>query len=171
MSTGVRITNIHQAAWHESSEGERFQRGHIALTGVDNDTGIGCSAYRVEPGKRAFPRHAHLANDEAIFVVSGTGVLEVDDDALHVVAGDFVLLPRGSEYPHVLVNDSESDLVYLCISTMNMPDVVHYPDSNKLGVLETRFWTSEGGQGRVNGFFTHKEAGYWDGEDTGAGSD
>ena len=79
--------------------------------------------------------------------------------------GDFVLIPRGAEYPHVFVNQGQEDLLYICISTMNMPDVVHYPDSEKLGVLADKFWLKGGGRNKVGGFYAKKPVGYWDGEE------
>ncbi len=160
----MKITNIHKAEWRESAHGEKFQRGHIALTDLQANHDIGCSAYRVEPGKRAFPRHAHLANDEALFIVSGSGALSVGDETAAVCAGDFVMLPKGEAHAHVLVNDGQEPLVYLCMSTMIMPEVVHYPDSGKLGVLGSKdFWTR--GEAGVSGFYKPNAVGYWDGEE------
>ncbi len=151
--------------WREMSHGDRFHHGRKSLTGMDNDTGIGCALYKVSPGKRAFPSHAHLANDEALFVLEGRGVLTVGDEDIQLGGGEFVMIPRGSGTPHVLVNEGSEDLVYLCISTMNTPDVVHYPDSDKLGVLEEKFPFGPKGPGKVGGIYARNPLGYWDGED------
>ena len=156
--------NIYTGQWRESVQGEKFQREHLSLTDMDGDHGLGCGAFRVKPGKRAFPRHAHLANDEAIFVVSGQGALTVGAETATVQAGDFVMLPRGEAHAHVLVNDCDTDIVYLCMSTNVMPEVVHYPDTGKLGVLGSKdVW--KGGAAGVSGFYTPNPVGYWDGED------
>jgi len=161
----MKITNIYATEWREASHGEKFQRGHISLTDTHADHDIGCSAFRVEPGKRAFPKHAHLANDEALFVVSGSGTLSMGSESAVLTAGDFVMLPKGEANAHVLVNDAGDDaLVYLCISTTVMPEVVHYPDSGKLGVLGSKdFWSS--GDAGVSGFYKPNPVDYWDGED------
>lgn len=160
----IKKTNIHNpSAWRESSHGEKFQRGHLALTDMNDNHDIGCGAFSVKPGKRAFPKHAHVANDEALFVISGVGELTVGEEVASVETGDFVMLPKGEQFAHVLVNSGEVDLVYLCISTMNMPEVVHYPDSGKLGVLASKnFWQGESG---VSGFYQPNPVDYWDGED------
>jgi uncharacterized cupin superfamily protein len=156
--------NIYSGPWRESAQGEKFQREHLSLTDMDGGHGLGCSGFRVKPGKRAFPRHAHLANDEAIFVVAGRGSLTVGEETATVAAGDFIMLPRGEAHAHVLVNDGDEDLLYLCMSTTVMPEVVHYPDTGKLGVLgSTDFW--KGGAAGVSGFYTPHPVGYWDGED------
>jgi hypothetical protein len=33
------------------------------------------------------------------------------------------------------VNESDAELSFLCVSTMNHPDVIEYPDSHKVGVF------------------------------------
>jgi uncharacterized cupin superfamily protein len=159
----IKKNNVHTGKWREASHGEKFQREHMPLTDMRDNHGLGCGAFRVKPGKRAFPKHAHVANDEAIFVIAGSGQLTLGDESTSVTAGDFIMLPRGEKYAHVLVNDGDADLVYLCISTMLMPEVVHYPDSGKLGVLATKnFWQGEAG---VSGFYKPNPVGYWDGEE------
>ncbi|MGI9290361.1 MAG: cupin domain-containing protein [Gammaproteobacteria bacterium] len=159
----MRKKNVLNDEWRESSHGEKFQHGHIALTDLRDGHDLGCGAFRVKPGKRAFPKHAHLANDEAIYIVSGQGSLTVGDETAVVEAGDFILLPKGADNAHVLINDSNEDIVYLCMSTMNAPEVVHYPDSGKLGVLESaRQW---GGENSISGFYKFQQAGYYDGEE------
>jgi uncharacterized cupin superfamily protein len=159
----IKKKNVFNADWKASSHGEKFQHDHISLTDLRDGHELGCGAFRVNPGKRAFPKHAHLANDEALFIVSGTGALTVGEETVRVTAGDFILLPSGVEHAHILLNDSDADIVYLCVSTMNAPEVVHYPDSGKLGVMESaRQW---GGENSVSGFYKFQKAGYYDGED------
>ncbi len=159
----MKKKNVLKEKWKESSHGEKFQHGHISLTDLRDGHDIGCGAFRVDPGKRAFPKHAHLANDEALYIVNGSGALTVGDETTAVEAGDFFLLPKGAAHAHVLVNDSDEEIVYLCMSTMNAPEVVHYPDSGKLGVMESaRQW---GGENSISGFYKYQKAGYYDGEE------
>lgn len=156
--------NLYTDSWREATQGEKFQREHLPLTDMNANHGLGCSAFRVKPGKRAFPKHAHLANDEALYIVAGDGALTLGDETAAVTAGDFIMLPRGEAFAHVLVNDSDAELVYLCMSTTIMPEVVHYPDTGKLGVLGSKdFWTR--GEAGVSGFYKPNPVGYWDGED------
>jgi uncharacterized cupin superfamily protein len=159
----MKMKNLLKDEWRDSSHGEKFQHGHIALTDMRDGHDLGCGAFRVKPGKRAFPKHAHLANDEALYVVSGQGALTIGEETAVVESGDFILLPKGAEHAHVLINDSEDDIIYLCMSTMNTPEVVHYPDSAKLGVMESvRQW---GGENSISGFYKYQQAGYYDGEE------
>ena len=158
----IKKTNVLSGIWRESSHGEKFQHGHMALTDLRDGHELGCGAFRVDPGKRAFPKHAHLANDEAIYVVAGSGELTIGDESTQLVAGDFVLLPSGIDFAHVLEDNTDEELVYLCMSTMNAPEVVHYPDSGKLGVLESaREWSASS----ISGFYRPQKVGYYDGEE------
>ena len=158
----INKKNVLAGEWKESSHGEKFQHGHISLTDMRDGHMLGCGAFRVDPGKRAFPKHAHLANDEALYVVAGTGELTIGEETVQIAAGDFIVLPAGAQHAHVLVNNSDEEIVYLCVSTMNAPEVVHYPDSGKLGVMEsTRQWN----ESSVSGFYKYQKAGYYDGEE------
>src|SRR5258708_28163845 len=41
---------------------------------------IGISWFELQPGKKAFPFHYHLANEEALFVLEGAGGLQLCDE-------------------------------------------------------------------------------------------
>ena len=164
----IKKASIFQENWSETSEGERFQHARLSLTGDDTETDLGCAVYKVAPGKRAHPKHAHLANDEAIYVLSGEGALTVGDEEVKLSEGEFALLPRGSDFAHVFVNDGSNDLVYLCLSTKKAPDVIYYSDSDKVAISEKRYSGRPKTRGKVGGFYQHNaETSYYDGEDTG----
>ena len=89
----------------------------------------------VPPGKAAWPRHAHLVNEEMLFILSGTGQLEIGPHQWPVQTGDVVALLPGPEHAHRLINTGSASLQYLCISTMEQPDIVLMPDSEKINVM------------------------------------
>ena len=95
---------------------------------------LGYGLFSVPPGKTAFPFHGHTLNEELIYILEGEGSLRFGDETVAVRAGTFIACPGGVEMSHQLVNTSEGDLRYLCVSTMQYPDIVHYPDSGKVGV-------------------------------------
>ena len=109
-----------------------FRRKRLAAAA--GSKGLGVSWFELPPGKKAFPFHFHLANDEAVFVLEGEGVLRSDDEEHPLRAGDYVAFPPGPP-GHQIINRSQAPLRYLAISTMREPEVAIYPDSNKLGVL------------------------------------
>jgi uncharacterized cupin superfamily protein len=100
--------------------------------------GIGCSFYEIDPGKTAFPFHWHLANEEALLVVSGTGTLRLGGEEIAIRAGDYVALLVGLDHAHQLTNTGNDVLRYYCLSTMNDPEVCGYPDSKKIGTLSMK---------------------------------
>lgn len=96
---------------------------------------LGCSMFRVPVGKAAYPFHAHFGNEEAIYILEGEGLARIGEDRVNVAAGDYLALPVGPEAGHQLTNCGSTDLVYLCFSTMIEPEVVLYPDSDKVGAF------------------------------------
>ena len=103
-------------------------------------TRIGSNVTSVPPGKAAFPAHHHFANEEHFFVLAGTGVLRNGDEWYEVGPQDYIYCaPGSSEHAHQLINTGNVDLVYLAISTLQVPEVVGYPDSHKTGVAVAPF--------------------------------
>ncbi|WP_458187963.1 cupin domain-containing protein [Haladaptatus sp. NG-WS-4] len=110
----------------------RFKRKQLGAV-VDGDQ-LGCSLYDLPLGRRSWPYH-HTANEEAMFVLSGRGTLRLDDEKTSLTEGDYVALPADESGGHRVINDSDEPLTYLMVSTMVDPDVVVYPDSEKVGVF------------------------------------
>lgn len=96
---------------------------------------LGCQLHVVPAGKKAFPRHAHHANEEMFFVLSGAGTYRVGAESFPIRANDVIAAPAGcGETAHQIVNTGSDELRYLAFSTRNDPDVVEYPDSGKFAV-------------------------------------
>jgi uncharacterized cupin superfamily protein len=157
------IVRMGDLEWVEHAHGERYAARRKQL-GVRGER-LGASVYELEPGKAAFPRHAHLGNEEAIFILSGRATLEVGEERLEVREGDWVALPAGAEHAHKVVNTSEEVVRYLCVSTMSEPDVVLYPDTGKVGVFAG---APPGGDKAARTLHAYLDAaaqrGYWEGE-------
>ena len=95
---------------------------------------LGYGVFTVSAGKAAFPFHAHTLNEEMIYILEGEGTLRLGEENVTVCSGMFISFPGGGELPHQLVNTANADLRYLCVSTMQYPDIVQYPVSGKVGV-------------------------------------
>ncbi len=99
------------------------------LLGAKN---LGCMLTIVPPGKRAFPHHAHLNDDEMMFIIEGTADYRFGEETYPVKAGDVLgAPPGGAEVAHQLINTGDGDLKYLAFSTLSDTMVVVYPDSKK----------------------------------------
>jgi uncharacterized cupin superfamily protein len=117
----------------ETSRGERFHALRRRLAIAAGGEKLGCSLYELPPGKAAFPFHAHLSNEEAVYVLQGEGALRLGGGEHPIRAGDYMTFRVGGE-PHQIVNRSAAPLRFLAMSTLIYPEVATYPESRKLGV-------------------------------------
>ncbi len=126
--------NVDELDWSSVERGEtHLRRKQLSATSGGED--LGCSLYELPPGKRSWPFHYHTGNEEAIFVLEGEGRLRLGEEETGLRAGDYVALPGREDHAHRIINDSNEPLRYLVTSTMNDPDVLVYPDSDKIGVF------------------------------------
>ncbi|PSP55041.1 cupin [Halobacteriales archaeon QS_1_67_19] len=165
--------NVSELEWTAVEEGEtEFRRKQLGEA-ADGDR-LGASLYELPPGRRSWPYHYHTANEEALFVLAGSGAVRLDGEQVALSEGEYVALPADERGAHRVVNDGDEPLRYLMVSTMTEPDVTVYPDSEKIGVF---VGSPPGGRdGRsLHGYYRQSDAvDYWDGEDasgTGGESD
>jgi uncharacterized cupin superfamily protein len=129
------MTNEDELRWSEHSHSEKFGHRRKQLGSAAGGERLGCSLYEVTPGRRAWPYHYHLANEEAIYVLHGSGTLRIGKQEFPLSRGDYVALPVGESGAHQIINTSDEPLRYLCFSTMLEPDVMVHPDSDKIGLF------------------------------------
>ncbi|SRR5664280_32706 len=90
----------------------------------------------VEPGNQAFSYHFHEMNEEVFYIISGTGIVRTSKGDITVNTGDVITFPTGIEGAHVIRNDSATEkLVYLDFDAINIPEIVHLPDTKKVMVI------------------------------------
>lgn len=162
----VSIAHEDDVEWVLAQQGTVFENRRRRLAAAAGGSQLGCSLTEVPPGKTAWPFHAHLGNEEAIYVLEGHATLRLGDAQHPLKPGDYVALPARSEAAHQIINTSETPVRYLAISTMNPTDVVVYPDSKKHGIF------TGGAPGSTSRDVTafvpiSASVGYWDGEPTG----
>ncbi|MCO8266427.1 cupin domain-containing protein [Haloferax prahovense] len=155
--------------WSESERGDRFAFRRKRLADDAGGRDLGCSLYEVPPGKRPWPTHYHEGNEEALYVLSGTGTLRTRGGAadLDLEPDTYVALPAGADYARQIENDGDEPLRYLALSTMNHPDVTVYPDSDKVGVFCGAPPGGDKNARTLHGYYPRDaDVGYWDGEPT-----
>jgi uncharacterized cupin superfamily protein len=89
---------------------------------------------RLMPGKDSFAYHAHMLEEEWIYILSGRAVAEIDGQRYDVGAGDFMAFPPPG-VAHLLRNPFESELVYLMGGEALPLDVLDYPTLGKRFLL------------------------------------
>jgi len=68
--------------------------------------------------KGEFIMHKHLSEDELFYVIQGELFIELTDNTLHLKAGEFVIIPKGT--PHKPYAPHEvSVLLFEPVSTLN----------------------------------------------------
>jgi uncharacterized cupin superfamily protein len=155
--------------WSSGERGSRFAFRRKQLGAVAGGRDIGCSLYEVPSGKRPWPTHYHEGNEEAVYVLAGTGTLHTRDgtDDVTLEPGTYVALPAGGNYVRQIENDGVDTLRYLALSTMNHPDVTVYPDSDKVGVFCGSAPGGDSDRRTLHGYFPRDATvDYWEGEPT-----
>lgn len=161
--------NVNDLEWTEMGHGERFHFQRKSLTPIKEAyvPKLGMSLFKLKPGKRSFPAHEHLGNDEAILVTSGHGTLRYGSEEIPLRPGDYVHLPAASGRAHQMRNTGSTDLEYYCLSSFVVPEVVVYPDSNKIAAIGPSGVNAAGEPARIAEWFRRDPVQYWDGEDGG----
>ena len=122
---------------------------------------LGASVYELAPGKRNLPYHAHFGIEELLIVLSGSPTLRSPAGERQLAPGEVVAFAAGRDGAHQLINNGESAVRYVMVSTTAPADLVEYPDSNKIAAM--------GGGFRAPGAVSYmlstvEQLGYFDGE-------
>ena len=88
-------------------------------------TRTGVSLMKVPAGKESFIYHSQEREEEWIYIISGRGVAEIEDDEFEVGQGDFMGFPTG--VAHHLRNPYEEQLVYLVGGENVDVEVANFP--------------------------------------------
>ena len=91
--------------------------------------------YTLQPGKTNSPYHYHVANEDMYYIISGSGTLKTPDGEKKVCEGDVIIMPAHKNGAHNITNTSCEPLVYISVQTVNSPDLVVHPESEKFVVL------------------------------------
>jgi len=113
-------------------QSEVYLRSLSRATGLNR---IGVTLARIPPGKESFIYHAHSNEEEWIYILSGKGIAEIDDQAYEIAPGDFLGfgLPQA---PHHLRNPFEADLVYLVGGEVVKVDIGTFPRQGKRAIRD-----------------------------------
>jgi uncharacterized cupin superfamily protein len=149
----MRRFNLHAPEFDRSSERDGYRwRGARVGAALDADQ-IGASLYELGEGERSFPYHFHHGNEELLLVVSGSPTVRTPEGERVLRRGDVLCFPVGSGGGHQVTGPG----TVLIVSEKNLPEIVEYPDSGKVGVRSPHI---EGGQN----FRATDAVDYWDGE-------
>lgn len=161
MSDPNHVVHADDVPWSDGpSHGDRFGSRMRSLGRAAGGRKLGCNLYEVPPGRTAFPMHAHLGTEEAIYVLEGEGTLRLGTTEHAVRAGSYAAFLADPDFAHQLINTGSEPLRYLCFSDHVDPEIVLYPDSRKTALA------AGGWPAKVRKIFFDEDAGagYFDRE-------
>jgi len=104
MNPHKAIVHENEVDWMELAHGERIAFRRKLLGQATGAEKLGCSLFEVAPGKRAWPFHYHFANEEALYILEGSGTLRLGAEEFQIGPGHFVTFraagDRASAYQH-----------------------------------------------------------------------
>jgi uncharacterized cupin superfamily protein len=135
-SCEIRITNKNLIAPVHKCEHEPYEYDKYEVTKQNEGYQCGVSIYEIPPQKASYPYHYHLRNEEVFYIISGNGILETPDGNKTISVGDIIVCPASEKGAHRIINTSHTEkLIYLDCDTLNSPEVVYYPNSDKVGII------------------------------------
>ncbi|WP_226911404.1 cupin domain-containing protein [Gallaecimonas mangrovi] len=69
------VINIQKLTYRSHSHGDQYFARVAPVAQLLGAKELGFRVVRVQPGKKAWPRHAHLNNEEMFFILEGAGTL------------------------------------------------------------------------------------------------
>ncbi len=154
------MPNIYRPEWDGEKRPAGFGSRRARIGRQLGSERVGASLWELPPGEAAYPYHYHHSDEELVFVIRGRPTLRASDGMHELEEGDVVRFVLGETGAHQLLNRTEETVTVLSVSSHGHPDIVIYPDSNKLGIGLRR--PRDDGLRR---FFRLEDAvGYWDRE-------
>jgi uncharacterized cupin superfamily protein len=154
----VRRENLFGAELDGSQEREGFRWRNARLGPRIGASRIGCSIYELEAGQKSFPYHFHWGNDEWLLVVRGAPTVRTPGGERQLREGDLLAFPAGPDGAHAVENRTDEPARVAIFSTLVLPSVVMYPDSDKIRAR----WTQ--GDDAILDFRRADAVDYWVGE-------
>ena len=105
-------------------------RANKSLGDATGLTGLGIHLIEVEPGRETTEFHAHIFEDEAVYVLLGKAEARLGDEVFVIGPGDF-LGYRKNGLAHTIKNTGKELLRCLVIGERLAHDVCDYPDKAK----------------------------------------
>ena len=91
---------------------------------------FGVNLTRIAPGGASALRHAHVKQDEFVYILEGRPTLVTDAARTPLKPGMCAGFRAGTGDAHHLVNETDDDVFYLEIDDRSRGDHVTYPDDD-----------------------------------------
>ncbi|HMD52079.1 MAG TPA: cupin domain-containing protein [Solirubrobacteraceae bacterium] len=129
--------NLFEPVWDaEVDAGEGAMLRAVRVGEHAGSRQLAATLYELDSGAVVSPLHFHHANEELLFVLSGSPTLRTgceEDSTLS--SGAVVSFPAGPRGTHQILNRSGSPARVLICSTSLLPEVAEQPDTGLLAVI------------------------------------
>jgi uncharacterized cupin superfamily protein len=120
---------------------------HLSVAG--GLTQFGAYIDTLEPGAWSSARHWHSAEDEFLYLLSGTATLRDDNGMTDLFPGDAVCWPHGQPNGHHLTNRGDVPARWLIVGSRCRGDICTYPDDGRRQINGDTTWTIEAADGTL----------------------
>ncbi len=111
---------------------------HLSFAG--GLTQFGAYLDTLDPGAWSSFRHWHSAEDEFIYLISGTATLRDDDGMTDLFPGDAVCWRHGDPNGHHLTNRGDTPARWLIVGSRASGDICTYPDDGRRQINRDTTW-------------------------------
>jgi uncharacterized cupin superfamily protein len=123
------VTNVFGSDWDATDDWSGGGAKSKRL--VEREPQLGASLYELGPGNSVV-YHFHHGSEELLVVLKGRPTLRTPEGERQLAEGEVVHFPLGPDGTHGLRNDSENEVRYLVAGIRVSPEVVEYPDIDKI---------------------------------------
>lgn len=137
----MKVVDLYGGEWDEGSwpPHPEYEKQMLRVGDRLGAEKMGATLYELPPGMKSFPYHWHRGVEEMLIVLAGRPTLRTPEGERQLEPGDVVSFPTSPEGAHKLWNGTDEPVRYLMLSTAVDFEVVHYPDSDKVGVRAEGF--------------------------------
>jgi uncharacterized cupin superfamily protein len=154
----MRRVNLNTAKpEYDSADPAGYRNGLARLGPSIGAAKLGGSIYELPAGQSICPYHYEHGDEEWLIVLVGSVTVRHPEGEELLESGEAVCFPAGPEGAHKITNQSQETARVLMLSTMSLPGVAVYPDSDKVGIF-----TEDGQEDAI--FRRGERVDYWDGE-------
>ena len=127
------LINVEDITEFKGHEHGTFKAQYADVGGKIGAHQLGYNITIIPPGKKSYPFHNHHVSEEMFLILEGTGLLRFGENKYPLKKNDIVACPTGDRsVAHQIINDGNTDLKYLALSTKKPYDICEYPDSDKI---------------------------------------
>jgi len=127
------VVNLDELEDYEAAARGSFAEKYAAVSDKIGAQKLDYSVTILQPGMKVCPFHNHRVIEEMFLILEGSGTLRFGGESYPLKVHDVIACPPGGrEVAHQIINTSDAELRYLCLSTHEDADIVEYPDSNKM---------------------------------------